>query len=75
MAETLASVAARRGTSHAQVALAWLLQKPGITAPIIGASKPAHLDDAVAALELNLDNAELAALEAQYLPHAVVGFD
>ena len=75
VAETLASVAARRGTSHAQVALAWLLQKPGITAPIIGASKPAHLDDAVAALELNLDNAELAALEAQYLPHAVVGFD
>lgn len=75
VAETLASVAARCGTSHAQVALAWLLQKPGITAPIIGASKPAHLDDAVAALELNLDNAELAALEAQYLPHAVVGFD
>lgn len=75
VAETLTSVAARRGTSRAQVALAWLLQKPGITAPIVGASKPAHLDDAVAALELNLDNAELAVLEAQYLPHAVVGFD
>ena len=75
VAQALAQVAAQRGASRAQVALAWLLRKPGITAPIIGASGPGHLDDALAALELKLSDAEVAALEAPYRPHAVVGFE
>ena len=75
VAQALAQVAAQRGASRAQVALAWLLCKPGITAPIIGASGPGHFDDALAALELKLSDAEVAALEAPYRPHAVVGFE
>ncbi len=75
VADALAAVAAQRGVARAQVALAWLLHKPGITAPIIGASKPEHFDDAIAALTLELDASEVAALEAPYLPHAVVGFN
>jgi aryl-alcohol dehydrogenase-like predicted oxidoreductase len=75
VAEALAGVAAQRGATRAQVALAWLLRRPGITAPIIGASKPAHFDDAIAALATELSGAEVAALEAPYLPHAVVGFE
>ena len=74
VASALAAVAAARGASRASVALAWLLRKPGVTAPIIGASKPAQFDDAFAALKLDLSDAEVAALEAPYLPHAVVGF-
>ncbi|KTT36216.1 alcohol dehydrogenase, partial [Pseudomonas oryzihabitans] len=70
----VARSAAARGVARAQVALAWLLQKPGIDAPIVGASKPQHLDDAVAALELQLSDEEIAALEAPYVPHPVVGF-
>jgi aryl-alcohol dehydrogenase-like predicted oxidoreductase len=58
----------------AQVSLAWLLAKPEVTAPIVGASKPRHLDDAVAALALKLTPEEVTALEADYVPHAVVGF-
>ena len=69
----VAAVAAARAAPRAQVALAWLLQKSAVTAPIVGASKPQHLDDAVAALELNLNEAEIAQLEAPYVPHAVVG--
>jgi len=75
VAEALADVCARRGATRAQVALAWLLRKPGITAPIIGASKAGHVEDAVAALRIELSDAEVEALEAAYLPHAVVGFD
>ena len=75
VAEALAGVAAQRGATRAQVALAWLLRTPGITAPIIGASKPGHFDDALAALKIELSEAEVAALEAPYLPHAVVGFE
>jgi aryl-alcohol dehydrogenase-like predicted oxidoreductase len=56
------------------VALAWVAQKPGITSPIIGASKVSHLDDAVAALSLKLTPEEIAALEAAYVPHPVAGF-
>ena len=63
-----------RGVPRAQVALAWVLGKPGVTAPIIGASRPDHLTDAVAALALELSAEETRALEAPYLPHAVVGF-
>ena len=67
-------VAGARGVPMAQVALAWMLAKPAVTSPIIGASKPHHLDDAVAALALSLTGDEIAALEAPYVPHAVAGF-
>jgi aryl-alcohol dehydrogenase-like predicted oxidoreductase len=67
-------VAAERGVPRAQVALAWLLHKPVVTAPIIGAGTPGHLDDAVAALDLELTDEEVARLEAPYRPHAVAGF-
>ena len=69
----VAAVAAARGVPKAQVALAWLAQKPFVTAPIVGASKPQHLDDAVAALTLKLEPAEIARLEESYVPHAIVG--
>lgn len=70
----VARIAATRGVSRAQVAMAWLLQKDGVTTPIVGASKPQHLDDAVAAVDLVLDDGEIAALEAPYAPHQVAGF-
>jgi aryl-alcohol dehydrogenase-like predicted oxidoreductase len=72
--ERVAEIAARRGVSRAQVALAWLLHKPVVTAPIVGASKPQHLEDAVAALSLELTPEEVAELEEPYVPHAVAGF-
>ncbi|MCX7231768.1 MAG: aldo/keto reductase [Burkholderiales bacterium] len=71
--EAVAAVAAARGVPRAQVALAWVLQQPGITSPIVGATKLEHLDDAVAALSLRLSPEECATLEAPYVPHAVVG--
>ncbi len=71
--EQVAKIAAARGVPNAQVALAWVAQKPFVTAPIVGASKPQHLTDALAALELRLDTAEIAELEAPYVPHAIVG--
>jgi len=71
--EQVAAIATARGVPRAQVALAWLRQKSAVTAPIVGASKPQHLDDAVAALELRLNETEIAQLEAPYVPHAVVG--
>jgi aryl-alcohol dehydrogenase (NADP+) len=74
IAARLAEVASGRGVSRAQVALAWMLSKPVVTAPIIGATKPHHLDDAVAAVGLELSEKELASLEEPYKPHAVVGF-
>jgi predicted oxidoreductase len=64
-------VAATRGLPTAQVALAWLLHKPGVTAPIVGAAKPEHLDDAIAAEKLSLDAEGIARLEEPYIPHAV----
>jgi len=72
--EAVAAVAAARGVPRAQVALAWLIAKPAITAPIIGVSRPGHLEDAIAALELKLTDEEIAQLEAPYVPHAVAGF-
>lgn len=72
--EAVAAVATQRGVPRAQVALAWLLAKPVVTAPIVGASKPNHLDDAVAALDLELSAPEIEALEAPYTPHEVKGF-
>jgi aryl-alcohol dehydrogenase-like predicted oxidoreductase len=70
----VAEVAKARGVPRAQVALAWVAQKSVVTAPIVGASKPHHLDDAVAALSLNLAPDEIAKLEAPYVPHPIVGF-
>jgi 1-deoxyxylulose-5-phosphate synthase len=67
-------VAKARGVPRAQVALAWLLQKNGVTSPIVGASKPRHLDDAVAALSLRLSADEIAKLESPYVPHPIAGF-
>lgn len=72
--ETVGSIAAARGAPRAQVAMAWLIGKPGVSAPIFGASKPHHIADAVAALELALTADEVAALEAPYVPHPVAGF-
>jgi aryl-alcohol dehydrogenase-like predicted oxidoreductase len=72
--ERVGEVAAARGVSRAQVALAWLLQKPVVTSPIVGATKPHHLEEAVAALSVKLSAEEIASLEAPYVPHAVAGF-
>jgi len=72
--ESVGEIARRRGASRAQVALAWMAQKPFVTAPIVGASKPHHLDDAIAALSLKLMPDEIAALEDPYTPRAPAGF-
>ncbi len=72
--EALGEVASARGLPYARIALAWLLHKPGVTAPIVGASKPEHLHDALAALDVALSQDEIAALQAPYVPHAVAGF-
>jgi aryl-alcohol dehydrogenase-like predicted oxidoreductase len=68
------ALAEERGVPRAQVALAWLLHKPVVTAPIVGVTKPHHIDDAVAAVDLELSTDEIARLEEHYQPHAVVGF-
>jgi aryl-alcohol dehydrogenase (NADP+) len=73
IADRVAELAARRGLKPTQIALAWLLAKPGVTAPIIGASRLPHLDEALAALDVRLDAGELQFLEAPYQPHAVLG--
>ena len=73
--ERVAEIAKERGVPRAQVALAWVLAKQEVSAPIVGASKPGHLDDAIAALDLDLTDAELDRLEEPYVPHAVVGFE
>jgi len=70
----LAQLSKQRGVPQAQLALAWMLAKPGITAPIVGATKPYHLTDAVAALSLQLTPEEVTALEEPYTPHPVLGF-
>jgi aryl-alcohol dehydrogenase (NADP+) len=71
--DRVSEIAGKRGVPNAQVALAWLLAQPGVTAPIIGASKVSHLEDAVKALELKLDADELKALAEPYRPHPVLG--
>src|SRR3954447_3693104 len=71
--DRVTEIAQRRGVPNAQVALAWVLQQPGITSPIIGASKMKHLDDAIAGLAVQLDSAELKALAEPYQPHRVLG--
>jgi aryl-alcohol dehydrogenase (NADP+) len=71
--DRITEVATQRGVNNAQIALAWMLHKPGITSPIIGASKPQHLEDAIAALEITLSTDEIARLEEPYVPHRVLG--
>jgi aryl-alcohol dehydrogenase-like predicted oxidoreductase len=71
----VAALAVKRSLPRAQIALAWMLQKPFVTAPIIGASKPNHLDDAVSALEVNLTREEMEFLEEPYVPHPVTGLE
>jgi len=73
--DRLGEVASERGVSPARVALAWLLQKPGVTAPIVGATKLAHLEDALAAEQLTLSGDEVARLEEPYVPHATSGHE
>ncbi len=70
--ERVAEVASGLGVPPAQVALAWLLRRPGVTAPIVGATKPGHVADALAAEQLDLGDEEIARLEELYVPHPVV---
>ena len=73
VADRLAEVAAARGAPPAQVALAWLLSRPAVTAPIIGATRLGHISDALAAVQLTLTEGEVGRLEEPYLPHPVLG--
>jgi 1-deoxyxylulose-5-phosphate synthase len=73
IADRVAELAKKRGVSAAQVALAWILHKPGVTAPIVGASKIEQLDQSIAALEIKLDESEMKFLEEKYQPHPVLG--
>jgi aryl-alcohol dehydrogenase-like predicted oxidoreductase len=73
IADRVSELAKRRSLSPAQIALAWILRKPGVTAPIVGASKLGQLDEAVAALEIQLDDSEMQFLEEPYQPHPVIG--
>lgn len=72
--DTVAAIAEKRGVSRAQIALAWVLQKKPVSAPIVGATKMHHLEDAVAALSVLLTPDEIKTLEAPYVPHRVMGF-
>ena len=71
--ERVLELAGQRGISPAQVALAWVMQHPGVTSPIVGVTKPAHLDDALAAVDLRLTDHEIDRLEQPYQPHTVAG--
>jgi len=71
--DQVVAIAQERGVSPAQIALAWLLHKPGVTAPIIGATKMHHLEEAVAAVDIQLSNEEIERIEAPYVPHRVLG--
>src|SRR5262249_2409215 len=71
--DAVAGGAAARGVPPAQVALAWLLGRPGVTAPIVGATKPGHIEDALAAVQLDLTDDEVRLLEEHYVPHPVLG--
>jgi aryl-alcohol dehydrogenase-like predicted oxidoreductase len=72
--ERVLEVAAKRDLSPAQVALAWLLRNPLVTSPIVGVTKPSHLSDAIAAVDVDLDADEVVYLEEPYVPHTVAGF-
>jgi aryl-alcohol dehydrogenase-like predicted oxidoreductase len=73
--DRVGEIAEARGITRAQIALAWLLHQPAVTAPIVGATKPHHLEEAVGAVAIKLSEAEIEALEAPYVPHPVVGFE
>lgn len=73
--DRLGEIANARGIPRAQIALAWLLHKPAVTAPIVGATKLHHLEEAVAALDVKLSDAEMESLEAPYVPHHIAGFE
>ena len=73
MVDAVEAVATQRGVAMAEVALAWLLSRPGVTAPIVGATKLEHLEAALRSLDLTLTDEEQAALDAPYRPHAVRG--
>jgi aryl-alcohol dehydrogenase-like predicted oxidoreductase len=73
--DRLGEIAKARGIPRAQIAVAWLLHKPAVTAPIVGATKLHHLEEAVAALDVKLSDAEIEALEAPYVPHPIAGFE
>jgi len=75
IAERVASIAESRGVSRAQVALAWVLSKPAVTAPIVGASRAEQLADLAAAVELRLESQDIAELETAYTPHYPAGFE
>jgi len=70
----VARLAELRGVPRAQIALAWMLSKPVVTAPLVGATRIGHIDDAVAALDVTLTDDEIAALERPYTPRPIVGF-
>ena len=74
MVDRITEVAKARGVKNAQVALAWMLAKPGVSAPIIGASKGYQLEDALKAMEIKLSEDEMKRLEEPYEPHPVLGF-
>jgi aryl-alcohol dehydrogenase (NADP+) len=71
--DQVTAIAEKRRVSNAEVALAWLLKQPAVTAPIVGATKIEHIEDAVKAVDLELDESELNALSAPYVPHGVLG--
>ena len=71
--EKVAEVAERRGLPRARVALAWVMAQPAVTSPIVGMTKPQHLEDAVAALDVELSDDEIEELGAPYVPHAIAG--
>jgi aryl-alcohol dehydrogenase-like predicted oxidoreductase len=73
--DRVGEIAEQRGLPRAQIALAWLLRKPGVTAPIVGATKPAQFEDAVGALSVRLSDEEIARLEAPYVPHPISGHE
>lgn len=73
--ERVAEIAKERGVPRARIALAWVLSRPEVSAPIVGASKAGHLDDAITALDIELSDEEIERLEEPYVPHAVVGFE
>jgi len=73
VADAVTEVAKKRGVLPAQVACAWVLQAPGVTAPIIGATKSQHLKDLIPAVDIQLSPEEIAALEKPYRPHSILG--
>jgi aryl-alcohol dehydrogenase-like predicted oxidoreductase len=73
--DRLGEIAKARGISRAEIALAWLLHKPAVTAPIVGATKLQHLEEAAAAVDVKLSDAEIDALEAPYVTHPIAGFE